>query len=161
MSRIGRAPIELPNGVTLDVTTENDVIVTGPKGTLRQTIASSDVKVEKTTNEAGKTVITLTRANDEKENRAKHGLYRALFQLKEAGWFKYTKGFIIGRNRSNFEPLGYTFKQALIDGLSELNVPVIYDADISHKSPSLPILNGSIATISYKDNKGSIKFELK
>ena len=54
MSRIGRAPIELPNGVTLDVTTEGDVIVTGPKGTLRQTIATSDVKVEKSTTEAKK-----------------------------------------------------------------------------------------------------------
>ena len=89
------------------------------------------------------------------------GLYRALFQLKESGWFKYVKGFIIGRNGSNVEPLGYTFNQSLIDALSDLNVPVIYDADISHKSPSLPILNGSIATISYKDNKGIIKFELK
>ena len=89
------------------------------------------------------------------------GLYRALFQLKESGWFKYVKGFIIGRNGSSFEPLGYSFNQALIDALNDLNVPVIYDADISHKSPSLPILNGSLATISYKDNKGSIKFELK
>ena len=43
MSRIGRAPIELPNGVTLDKTTEGDVIVTGPKGTLRQNIASSAI----------------------------------------------------------------------------------------------------------------------
>ena len=78
MSRIGRAPIELPNGVTLDVTTEGDIIVTGPKGTLRQSIESSFIKVEKTTTEDNKTVVTVSRANDEKENRAKHGLYRAL-----------------------------------------------------------------------------------
>ena len=36
MSRIGRAPIELPQGVTVDQTVEGEVIVTGPKGTLRQ-----------------------------------------------------------------------------------------------------------------------------
>ena len=89
------------------------------------------------------------------------GLYRALFQLKESGWFKYVKGFIIGRNGSDYEPLGYTFKQALIDALGDLNVPVIYGADISHKSPSIPILNGSIAKVTYKDNKGNIKFELR
>ena len=77
MSRIGRAPIELPNGVSLDVTNENVVIVTGPKGTLRQNIATSNIKVEKTDVE-GKTIVTLTRANDQKENRAMHGLYRAL-----------------------------------------------------------------------------------
>lgn len=88
------------------------------------------------------------------------GLYRALFQLKEANWFKSVKGFIIGRNGSNIEPLGYSFKQALIDVLSELNVPVIYDADISHVSPSIPIINGAIAKITYKDNKGNITFKL-
>ena len=46
MSRIGRAPIELVNGVTVDQTVEGDVIVTGPKGTLRQPIASS-IKLNK------------------------------------------------------------------------------------------------------------------
>ena len=50
------------------------------------------------------------------------GLYRALFQLKQAGWFKYVKGFLIGRNGSSFEPLGYTFKQALIDTLKEYEI---------------------------------------
>ena len=76
MSRIGRAPIELPNGVTVDRTTEGDVIVTGPKGTLRRNVASC-IKIEKEEND-GKTVVTLIRENDEKEVRAKHGLYRAL-----------------------------------------------------------------------------------
>ena len=52
-------------------------------------------------------------------------------------------------------------KQALIDTLAEYNVPVIYDADISHVSPSIPIINGSIAKIDYKDNKGKITFNLK
>lgn len=89
------------------------------------------------------------------------GLYRALFQLKEASWFKYAKGFIIGRPACDITPLGYSFYQAIVDGLAALNVPVIYDADISHVNPSIPIINGAIATISYKDNKGNIKFELK
>ena len=76
MSRIGRAPIELPNGVNLDQTTNGDVIVTGPKGTLRQNVDSC-IKINKNT-EDGKTIVTLVRDNDEKEVRAKHGLYRAL-----------------------------------------------------------------------------------
>lgn len=45
--------------------------------------------------------------------------------------------------------------------LSKLNVPIIYDADISHKGPCMTIINGSIATIHCKDGKGSISFELK
>jgi len=76
MSRIGRAPIELPNGVTLDQTTEGDVIVTGPKGTLRQNVASC-IKIEKSEQD-GKTIVTLVRESDQKDVRAKHGLYRAL-----------------------------------------------------------------------------------
>ena len=44
--------------------------------------------------------------------------------------------------------------------ISKLNIPIIYDADISHKSPSMPIINGSIANISVKDGKGKIEFEL-
>ena len=88
------------------------------------------------------------------------GLYRALFQLKEAGFFKYVKGFLIGRNGSSFEPLGYSFKQALIDTLSSYNVPIIYDVDISHISPKIPIINGAIAKVTYKNNKGNITYKL-
>lgn len=89
------------------------------------------------------------------------GLYRAFFQLKEANWFNYVKGIIIGRPGNSFEPLGYSFNQAIIDGLNDLNVPVIYNADISHVSPSIPILNGAYCKINYKDNKGNITFILK
>ena len=42
-----------------------------------------------------------------------------------------------------------------------MGIPVIYDADISHKSPSLSIINGSIASIELKNKKFTINFELK
>ena len=87
--------------------------------------------------------------------------YRALFQLHQAGWFKYAKGFIIGRPLCKDTPLGYSFNKAIIDGLSFLNVPIILNVDISHVKPSFPVLNGSIATFMYKDNKATITYELK
>ncbi len=72
MSRIGKLPIAIPAGVTVSVDNENVVTVKGPKGELKQQVAPSiTVKVE-----AGQ--VELTRANDEKENRALHGLYRSL-----------------------------------------------------------------------------------
>ena len=72
MSRIGRAPISIPAGVKVDKNTENEVIVTGPKGTLRQWVDPViSVEVEGNT-------VHLTRANDENAVKAKHGLYRAL-----------------------------------------------------------------------------------
>ena len=76
MSRIGKMPIVLPANVTLDQNTDGEVIVTGPKGTLRQWV-DSVITVSKNTLD-GKNVVTLTRNSDQKEVRAKHGLYRAL-----------------------------------------------------------------------------------
>ncbi len=87
---------------------------------------------------------------------------RVLWKLNELGYFKYTKAIIFGRFGSEQSFYGYTTKTCLEDSvLSELNIPIIYDADITHKSPCLTIINGSIATISVKNNKGKIKFELK
>ena len=72
MSRIGRAPIAIPAGVTVTVSDDNIVTVKGPKGELSQEINKNiTVKVEGN-------VITVSRPNDEKQNRAFHGLYRSL-----------------------------------------------------------------------------------
>ena len=72
MSRIGKLPIAIPNGVTANVTPDNVVTVKGPKGELTETFKSSmAIKVEN--NE-----IVVTRHSDVKEQRALHGLTRAL-----------------------------------------------------------------------------------
>jgi large subunit ribosomal protein L6 len=72
MSRIGKLPVAIPAGVTVTVSDDNLVTVKGPKGTLTQQI-TGDLKV---TVEEGAVVVT--RARDDKESRAKHGLYRVL-----------------------------------------------------------------------------------
>lgn len=72
MSRIGRKPIAIPAGVTVEVSDNNLVTVKGPKGTLSEQIhAGIEVKVEGA-------VINVTRPNDEKEFRSLHGLSRTL-----------------------------------------------------------------------------------
>ena len=71
MSRIGKAPITVPAGVSIQVK-DNVVTVKGPKGELKQEI-NPNITVEIEGN-----VCNVTRPNDEKENRAMHGLYRAL-----------------------------------------------------------------------------------
>ena len=72
MSRIGRAPITVPAGVTVTVGEDNLITVKGPKGTLTYTApASMKVAVEGA-------VITVTRPDDEAANRALHGLTRTL-----------------------------------------------------------------------------------
>ncbi|MBS2211558.1 50S ribosomal protein L6 [Carboxylicivirga mesophila] len=78
MSRIGKAPISIPSGVNVTVK-DNTVTVKGPKGELVQEIHPElEVKVEEGT-------ITVARPNDEKEIRAKHGLYRSLINNMVVG----------------------------------------------------------------------------
>ena len=87
---------------------------------------------------------------------------RVLWKLNEFNYFKYTKCVIFGRFGNENSWLNYDVKSCLLDSvLKEKNIPVIYDGDFSHKAPCLPVINGSIATIKYKNNKFSIKYELK
>ena len=78
MSRIGKAPIEIPAGVT--VTVAGDVVtVKGPKGQLTQKFNPElEVKVEDNH-------VVLTRPSDDREHRAQHGLYRALIHNMVVG----------------------------------------------------------------------------
>ncbi len=72
MSRIGKLPISLPSGVEVSVSDDHIVTVKGKLGVLKQQIDESvSLKVEN--NE-----VVLERASDEKDHKAKHGLYRAL-----------------------------------------------------------------------------------
>lgn len=72
MSRIGKKPINIPGGVTVDVTAHGTVTVKGPKGTLKQDV-NPDIQVKVEGNE-----IVLTRPTDSKRHKSMHGLYRAL-----------------------------------------------------------------------------------
>lgn len=78
MSRIGKAPINIPAGVTVKV--ENNVVtVKGPKGELTQVVNPDlEIKVEDG-------VINIARPTDEREHRAQHGLYRALINNMVVG----------------------------------------------------------------------------
>jgi large subunit ribosomal protein L6 len=83
MSRIGKLPIAIPNGVTITVDA-NNVTVTGPKGTLTQFLLP---EVTVTVNEKE---VVVTRANDEQLAKANHGLMRALINNMVIG---VTQGF--------------------------------------------------------------------
>ena len=84
MSRIGREPVKIPAGVTLELK-DGFMTVKGPKGTLTQDYDASVITINVENGEA-----KLTRANDVNTVRAKHGLYRALLQNMVTG---VTTGF--------------------------------------------------------------------
>lgn len=84
MSRIGRLPVVIPQGVEVNVSPENVVTVKGPKGTLTREIDKCiTVKVDNGH-------VLCTRNSDEKEIKSKHGLYRKLIANMVEG---VTKGF--------------------------------------------------------------------
>jgi len=89
MSRIGRKPVALPQGVQIEVD-GNVVKVKGPKGELTQNV-HPDMKINVTDNQ-----VTVERPSDEKEHRALHGLTRSLIaNMVQGVTVGYTKGLDI------------------------------------------------------------------
>lgn len=79
MSRIGKAPIAIPAGVTVTVDKDNTVTVKGPKGTLSQKV-NPDLTVDVADGH-----LTVSRPSDDREHRAQHGLFRALLHNMVVG----------------------------------------------------------------------------
>ena len=79
MSRIGRMPIAVPAGVTVDIAENNKVTVKGPKGTLERVLPS-----EMTIKKEGEEII-VTRPNDLKKMKSLHGLTRTLIHNMVVG----------------------------------------------------------------------------
>lgn len=90
------------------------------------------------------------------------GIRRALWQLDAAGWFKNTKGFLIGRPLCYGEEFfGLDQYKAVIDILSKYNVPIIMDLDIGHLPPMMPLVCGSVAEATVEGNSITIDMEYK
>jgi large subunit ribosomal protein L6 len=98
MSRIGKAPVAVPSGVTVSIGNDNVVTVKGPKGELKQPI-DRDIKVEVKDGQ-----IVVTRPTDQIRHRALHGLSRALVANLVKG---VTEGYT-----KKLELIGVGFKAA-------------------------------------------------
>ena len=117
MSRIGNKPIVVPDGVEVKIDGHN-ITVKGPKGTLtRELHKNIDAKLENN-------VITVTRINDEPENRSLHGLTRTLISNMIEGVEKeYTRELQINGVGYRVQKQGNNLNLTL--GYSH---PVIFDA---------------------------------
>jgi large subunit ribosomal protein L6 len=108
MSRIGKQPVIIPQGVTITVGKDNVVTVKGPKGELKQAI-DRDITVEVQDNQ-----LLLTRPTDQIRHRAMHGLYRSLMSNLVKG---VTDGY-----KKNLELVGVGYKASNQGNLLDLSL---------------------------------------
>jgi large subunit ribosomal protein L6 len=119
MSRIGQAPINVPSGV--DVTIDGQTVtVKGPKGVLTRTIAPT-ITITQTDG-----VLSVTRPDDDRDNRALHGLTRTLVNNMVVG---VTDGF-----RKNLEIVGVGFR-AEAQGPNAVRLALGYSHPVNVKAP--------------------------
>lgn len=108
MSRIGKAPIEIPGGVEITVDKSNIVKVKGPKGELTQQINSDlSVAIEDST-------LSVKRPTEQKRHKSMHGLYRSLISNMVEG---VTNGFT-----KELELVGVGYRAGNTGQLLELSV---------------------------------------
>ncbi|MEM7273490.1 MAG: 50S ribosomal protein L6 [Actinomycetota bacterium] len=119
MSRIGNAPITVPSGVDIDVS-GSDITVKGPKGTLEHSIPEQiSLEVEDGT-------LSVTRANDERQSKALHGLTRSLINNMVIG---VSEGF-----RKDLEIIGVGYR-ANAKGKDTLELALGFSHPVTVKAP--------------------------
>lgn len=80
---------------------------------------------------------------------------RMLWSLRLAGRFQQASGIVIGRSSSH-DANGLSQVEALYRAVGDLGIPVIYDFDIGHQPPQMPLVNGALADIRLSDGFGMI-----
>ena len=139
MSRIGKKPVEIPAGVNITLTKDNQVVVKGPKGELKQNI-DRDIVIEIKDN-----TVEFVRPTDQIRHRAMHGLYRSLVSNMVKG---VTEGF-----KAQMELVGVGFKAANTG--NTLDLALGYSHNIIFEIPK----ELSVVTSQEKGQNPMISFE--
>jgi large subunit ribosomal protein L6 len=113
MSRVGKLPIKIPQGVSLTVQSDNTVVVKGPKGELRQSV-DPDIKVELNEGE-----VVVSRPTEQKRHKSLHGLYRSLINNMVNG--------VSGGYQIQLEVVGVGYKADAKGQILELSLGYSHD----------------------------------
>lgn len=108
MSRIGKKPVEIPNGVTVSVSADNVITVKGPKGELTQKVDKS-IKVD-----VEGALVKFSKLEDSKQAAAMFGLYRSLVSNMITG---ISEGYKVA-----LELVGVGYKAACANNVLEFNL---------------------------------------
>ncbi len=133
MSRIGRMPIAIPAGVTVEVAENNQVTVKGPKGTLSRVLPSEmEIKVE------GAEVV-VSRPNDLKKMKSLHGLTRTLINNMVVG---VTAGY-----EKKLEVNGVGYRAAKAGKKLTLNLGYSHPVEMEDPEGLETVVDGNIITV--------------
>jgi muramoyltetrapeptide carboxypeptidase len=80
---------------------------------------------------------------------AEHDAYaigRALHGLRLAGWFEHARAILVGRTSAP-DRAGYTQRDAVLDALGTLDLPIVLDVECGHVQPFLPLVNGALGRV--------------
>lgn len=152
MSRIGKLPIAIPNGVTITVDNQKDsgtITVTGPKGSLTQFTMPGITVAQQESN------IIVSRIDDEAPNRAKHGLMRSLVNNMVVG---VTTGFT-----KKLEINGVGYRVAMAGQGLKLNLGFSHDVNFKLPEGVNAAVEQNIITISgiSKQQVGQVAAEIR
>ncbi|MEN8203202.1 MAG: 50S ribosomal protein L6 [Bacteroidota bacterium] len=121
MSRIGILPIDIPAGVSIEVDKDNVVTIKGPKGELNQKVDKNiTVKVEENQ-------VNISRSTEQKDHKAKHGLYRSLINNMVKG---VSEGYTIQQ-----ELVGVGYRAEVKNG-NRLELSLGFSHDIIMQMPA-------------------------
>ena len=84
---------------------------------------------------------------------------RNLHGLRLAGWFDRAKAILVGRTKAPDNPK-LTQREAVLDALGRLDIPIVFDLEIGHVPPHLPLVNGALATVTVDDDVHEIVQQL-
>ncbi len=87
---------------------------------------------------------------------------RAIWHMRQAGWFKNIRGMVIGRPYRYGDSFGeLNMYRAVVDIMSDLAIPIVMDADIGHHPPMLPVICGSFSEIETVGEKYTLTMHLR
>ncbi len=84
-----------------------------------------------------------------------------LWKMEQCGWFHNVKGIIVGRPNNDLDTFGTTHTDVIKDYFKSFQIPVITEFDVGHVPPTIPMINGAIATIISNKDEHTISYELK
>jgi muramoyltetrapeptide carboxypeptidase len=91
-------------------------------------------------------IVYLEAAGDEAAT-----ICRNLHGLRLAGWFEHARAILIGRTNAPNNPK-LSQRDAVLDALSRLDLPIVFDVEIGHVPPHLPLVNGAMATLIFNED---------